>query len=255
VAIITGSTGGIGYSVAERLGKEGCTVIVSSRDIKKVEKAVEQLKKEGIKAFGTKCDAGKDIDNKKLIEFTIETCGRLDYVVINAGANVPEFSKFLETKDTVWNDLLTVNLKGPYYVCKYALPYLRSNKINVNKCVVMITSVAGYEPNLNNAIYGMTKAAQLYMTRALAQEMALDNIRVNSVAPGLLRTTMTEIWFQNPKSSEGYKQTTLLQRLGTVEDVSGVVAFLCSNDAKYITGGKRSRLKKKNNIFIFKILV
>jgi len=223
-------------------------VIISSRNLEKVHKAVEQLKKAGIKAFGKDCDAGKDMENKKLVEFTMQTCGRLDYVIANAGRNVPEFSKFLETREETWDDLLTVNVKGSYYLCKHALPHLRKNQNNPNKCVVMITSVVGYEPNLNNALYGMTKAAQLYMTRILAQEMAQDNIRVNSVAPGLVRTEMSELWFNDAKS-EGYKQSTLMQRLGTIDDFSGVVAFLCSSDAKYITGenivvsgGKRSRL-------------
>ncbi|KAM7264028.1 hypothetical protein ACFE04_001711 [Oxalis oulophora] len=251
VAIVTASSQGIGFGIAERLGLEGASVIVSSRKQKNVDEAVEKLKAKGIDAFGVVCHVSNAEQRKNLISKTVEKYGKIDVVVSNAAAN-PTIDPILQIKESVLDKLWDINVKTAILLLQDAAPYLAKGS-----SVIFISSIAGYQPQGAMAMYGVTKTALLGLTKALASEMAPDT-RVNCVAPGFVPTHFADfitsndavlsskcisctsnlllcppIVFLTRKEIEG---NTLLKRLGTTGDMAAATAFLASDDAAYITG-------------------
>ncbi|MBA0663308.1 hypothetical protein Goklo_003429 [Gossypium klotzschianum] len=267
VAIVTASTQGIGFSIAERLGLEGAAVVVSSRKQKNVDEAVEKLKNKGIQVLGVVCQVSNAQQRKDLINKTVEKYGKIDVVVSNAAAN-PTVSLLLETPESVLDKVWEINVKasvlllqiiisvalsgyfsGPalgtglytvvcpnqftWYVfskIKEAAPYLQKGS-----SVVLISSIMGYHPQIAMAMYGITKTALLGLTKALAKEMAPDT-RVNCVAPGLVPTNFAAFLTKDEVLRKTAEESTLLGKLGTPGDMAAAASFLASDDASYITG-------------------
>ncbi|XP_030958373.1 tropinone reductase-like 3 [Quercus lobata] len=190
VAIVTASTQGIGFSIAERLGLEGASVVVSSRKQK---------------------------------------YGKIDVVVSNAAAN-PSFDDILQTQESVLDKLWEINVKSSILILQDASPHLQKGS-----SVVIISSFTAYQPPATIAMYGVTKTALLGLTKALAAEMA-PNTRVNCVAPGFVPTRSAALLRTNDAFMKEIEQGTLLNRLGTTQDMAAATAFLASDDASYITG-------------------
>ncbi|KAJ4704007.1 Tropinone reductase-like [Melia azedarach] len=229
VAIVTASTQGIGFSIAERLGLEGAYVVVSSRKQKNVEEAVEKLKARGIEVLGVVCHVSNSQQRKNLVNKTIEKYGKIDVVVSNAAAN-PSVDAILETKESVLDKLWDINVKAGILLLQDAAPHLQKGS-----SVVLISSIAGYQPPTSMAMYGVTKTALLGLTKALAAEMA-PNTRVNCIAPGFVPTHFASFITSNDAMRKTLEERTLLGRLATTEEMAAVVAFLASDDASYITG-------------------
>ncbi|KDO78399.1 hypothetical protein CISIN_1g025273mg [Citrus sinensis] len=185
VAIVTASTQGIGFGIAERLGLEGASVVVSSRKQKNVDEAVVKLKARGIEVIGVVCHVSNGQQRKNLINQTIEKFGKIDVVVSNAAAN-PSVDSILQTKESVLDKLWDINVKSSILLLQDAAPHLQKGS-----SVVLISSIAGYQPQSSMAMYGVTKTALLGLTKALAAEMAPDT-RVNCVAPGFVPTHFAE---------------------------------------------------------------
>ncbi|KAA8520164.1 hypothetical protein F0562_014420 [Nyssa sinensis] len=229
VAIVTASTQGIGFSIAERLGLEGASVVISSRKQKNVDEAVVKLKARGIEVLGVVCHVSNAQQRKNLIDMTVQKYGQIDVVVSNAAVN-PSIDAILQTKESVLDKLWEINVKDSILVLKDAVPHLRKGS-----SVVVISSVAAYQPESPMAMYAVTKTALLGLTKALAAEMAPDT-RVNCVAPGFVPTHFTEYITKNDDIRKTVKEKTLLNRCGTAEDMAAATAFLASDDASYITG-------------------
>ncbi|KAH9749743.1 Short-chain dehydrogenase/reductase SDRA [Citrus sinensis] len=229
VAIVTASTQGIGFGIAERLGLEGASVVVSSRKQKNVDEAVVKLKARGIEVIGVVCHVSNGQQRKYLINQTIEKFGKIDVVVSNAAAN-PSVDSILQTKESVLVKLWDINVKSSILLLQDAAPHLQKGS-----SVVLISSIAGYQPQSSMAMYGVTKTALLGLTKALAAEMAPDT-RVNCVAPGFVPTHFAEYITSNDGVRQTIEQNTLLNRLGTTRDMAAAAAFLASDDASYITG-------------------
>ncbi|KAJ0017482.1 hypothetical protein Pint_09719 [Pistacia integerrima] len=229
VAIVTASTQGIGFSIAERLGLEGASVVVSSRRQENVDEAVEKLKARGIEVYGVVCHVSNSEQRKNLIDKTVQKYGKIDVVVSNAAAN-PSVDNILETKESVLDKLWEINVKSAILVLQDAAPHMQKGS-----SVVLISSIAGYQPQTSMAMYGVTKTALLGLTKALAAEMAPDT-RVNCIAPGFVPTHFADFITSNPTVRKAVEERTLLNRLGTTEDMAAATAFLASNDAAYITG-------------------
>ncbi|KAH9798077.1 hypothetical protein WN944_012611 [Citrus x changshan-huyou] len=229
VAIVTASTQGIGFGIAERLGLEGASVVVSSRKQKNVDEAVVKLKARGIEVIGVVCHVSNGQQRKNLINQTIEKFGKIDVVVSNAAAN-PSVDSILQTKESVLDKLWDINVKSSILLLQDAAPHLQKGS-----SVVLISSIAGYQPQSSMAMYGVTKTALLGLTKALAAEMAPDT-RVNCVAPGFVPTHFAEYITSNDGVRQTIEQNTLLNRLGTTRDMAAAAAFLASDDASYITG-------------------
>lgn len=229
VAIVTASTQGIGFGIAERLGLEGASVVVSSRKQKNVDEAVVKLKARGIEVIGVVCHVSNGQQRKNLINQTIEKFGKIDVVVSNAAAN-PSVDSILQTKESVLDKLWDINVKSSILLLQDAASHLQKGS-----SVVLISSIAGYQPQSSMAMYGVTKTALLGLTKALAAEMAPDT-RVNCVAPGFVPTHFAEYITSNDGVRQTIEQNTLLNRLGTTRDMAAAAAFLASDDASYITG-------------------
>jgi|UniRef100_A0A2N9EN34 dehydrogenase/reductase SDR family protein 4 len=229
VAIVTASTQGIGFTIAERLGLEGASVVISSRKQKNVDEAVEKLKAQGIEVFGVVCHVSNAQQRKDLIDKTVQKYGKIDVIVSNAAAN-PSIDNILQTQESVLDKLWEINVKSSILVLKDAAPHLQKGS-----SVVIISSITAYQPPATMAMYGVTKTALLGLTKALASEMA-PNTRVNCVAPGFVPTSFAAFLTANDSVRKEIEQRTLLNRLGTTQDMAAATAFLASDDASYITG-------------------
>lgn len=246
VAIVTASTDGIGYAIADRLAGDGAKVMVSSRKQNNVEKAVDSLRRRhGSEAvYGTVCHVGKSEDRKRIMEEVISTFGSLDILVSNAAVN-PTVGPTLDTPESAWDKILDINVKAAALLVKEAYPHLQKN----GGSVVFVSSIGGYSPFNVLGPYSVSKTALLGLTKVLADELALDNIRVNCIAPGIIKTRFSSaLWSNESVANVALKQIPL-NRFGESHDCSGAVSFLCSDEASYITGetiviagGTKSRL-------------
>ncbi|CAL1386976.1 unnamed protein product [Linum trigynum] len=230
VAIVTASTQGIGFAIAQRLGLEGASIVISSRKQQNVDEAVEKLQAQGVQnVIGVVCHVSNAQQRKNLIEKTVEKYGKVDVVVSNAAAN-PSTESIINTKDSVLDKLWEINVKASILLLRDAAPHMPKGS-----AVVLVASIAGYHPPASMAMYGVTKTALLGLTKALASEMAPD-IRVNCIAPGFVPTHFASSITGNVELRKELEAQTLLNRLGTTEDMGAAVAFLASDDASYITG-------------------
>ncbi|KAI3987433.1 hypothetical protein MKX01_042437 [Papaver californicum] len=229
VAIVTASTQGIGFSIAERLGLEGASIVISSRKQKNVDEAVEKLKSKGIEVFGVVCHVSNAQHRKNLIDQTIQKYGKINVVVSNAAAN-PSIDPILETKESILDKLWEINVKASILILQDAAPHLEKGS-----SVVFISSITAYQPSASMGMYGVTKTALLGLTKALAIEMSPDT-RVNTVAPGFVPTHFADFLTKDESVKKGIEERTLLNRLGTTEDMAAATAFLASDEASYITG-------------------
>uniref|UniRef100_A0ACD5XXX4 Uncharacterized protein n=1 Tax=Avena sativa TaxID=4498 RepID=A0ACD5XXX4_AVESA len=181
VAVVTASTQGIGLAIAERLGLEGAKVVISSRKQKNVDEAVEGLRAKGITVVGAVCHVSNAEQRKYLIDTAVKNFGHIDIVVSNAAAN-PFVQGILEMKESVLDKLWDINVKASILLLQDAAPHLRNGS-----SVIIISSIAGYNPEATLGMYGVTKTALFGLTKALATEMG-PNTRVNCIAPGFVPT-------------------------------------------------------------------
>uniref|UniRef100_A0A1D1ZER4 Dehydrogenase/reductase SDR family member 4 n=1 Tax=Anthurium amnicola TaxID=1678845 RepID=A0A1D1ZER4_9ARAE len=229
VAIVTASTQGIGFAIAERFGLEGASVVVSSRKQRNVDEAVEKLRAKGIEAMGAVCHVSNPQQRTDLIEKAIQKYGHIDIVVSNAAAN-PTTDNVLNTQESVLDKLWEINVKASILLLQAAAPHLSKGS-----SVILISSIAGFHPQASTAMYGVTKTALLGLTKALATEMGPDT-RVNCIAPGFVPTHFADYLVKSEAIRKAIEEKTLLNRLGTTDDMAAAAAFLASDDASYITG-------------------
>ena len=229
VALITGSTSGIGVAIARRLAKEGYSIVLHSRD--SVE-AGQRLALELGSAIYVQADLANDDDRVRLIREAIASWGRLDVLVNNAGISrvIPHQDLATATPD-VWHALYEVNVVAPFRLIAEAESALRDSKrFGRPGCIVNISSHAGVRPKGASIPYSATKAALNHMTRLLAVSLAPD-IRVNAVAPGLVDTPLTADWTQ---AQQIWKERSPMRRSASPEDIAQAVAMLVASD--YLTG-------------------
>ncbi|KAL0310757.1 UNVERIFIED_CONTAM: Tropinone reductase-like 3 [Sesamum angustifolium] len=226
VAIVTASTQGIGFGIAERLGLEGGAVVISSRRQNNIDAAVEKLKSRGIEVLGLVCHVSNAQQRKDLIKKTIEKYGKIDVIVCNAAAN-PAVDGILETKESVLDKLWEINVKTSVLLLQLNVFHCdRKQLLTYRKALQSsLCSIAGYHPPQGLAMYGVTKTALLGLTKALAAEMAPDT-RVNCVAPGFVPTHFASFLTTNESMRKSLEEKTLLNRLGTTQDMAAAVAYL-----------------------------
>jgi dehydrogenase/reductase SDR family protein 4 len=224
VCVITASATGIGLAMAEKFGLEGGKIVISSRDSKNVNAAVEKLRAQNIICEGVVCHVSKD--RKKLIDFAIEKFGKIDILINNAAVST-HLGPSMETPEAAYDRMLDVNVKSCFYLVKEALPHLKKSK----GVVLFISSVAAYNSLPLLGIYGMTKTALLSLTKSLSVELGSFGIRVNAVAPGIIRTKFAAAIAETEQASNN-----ALGRVGETKDVTGPAAFLCSDEARFVTG-------------------
>ncbi|XP_017288641.1 dehydrogenase/reductase SDR family member 4 [Kryptolebias marmoratus] len=232
VAIVTASTDGIGLATARALGRRGARVVVSSRRQANVDKAVELLRSQSIQVTGTTCNVGNGEDREKLVQTTLDQCGGIDILVSNAAVN-PFFGSIMDTTEEVWDKILGVNVKSAFLMTKLVVPHMEKRG---GGNVIFVSSVGAYQPFPGLGPYNVSKTALLGLTQNLAPELAHSNIRVNCVAPGVIKTRFSAALWQSEDTMNELKKQLSIKRIGEPEEIGGVIAFLCSDEASYITG-------------------
>ncbi|XP_070956511.1 dehydrogenase/reductase SDR family member 4-like isoform X1 [Macaca nemestrina] len=232
VALVTASTDGIGFAIARRLAQDGAHVVVSSRKQQKVDQAVATLQGEGLSVTGTVCHVGKAEDRERLVATAVKLHGGIDILVSNAAVN-PFFGSLMDITEEVWDKTLDVNVKAPALMTKAVVPEMEKRG---GGSVVIVASIAAFSPSPGFTPYNVSKTALLGLTKTLAIELAPRNIRVNCLAPGLIKTSFSRMFWMDKEKEERMKETLQIRRLGEPEDCAGIVSFLCSEDASYITG-------------------
>ncbi|KAL2740570.1 dehydrogenase/reductase SDR family member 4 [Vespula squamosa] len=245
VAIVTASTEGIGYSIAKRLAQEGAKVMISSRKESNVKKAVNELLQEGLSVAGTVCHVGKAEQRKKLFNETKSIFGGLDILISNAAVN-PQAGPVLESEEEVWDKIFDINVKCTYLLIKESLPFLKDSK---SPSITIISSISGYQPFNLLGVYSVSKTALLGLCKAAAENLSTYGIRVNCIAPGIIETKFSEPLYKSESANAACIEKIPLGRIGKPDEISGIAAFLASDDASYITGetivasgGMQSRL-------------
>ncbi|XP_018562880.1 dehydrogenase/reductase SDR family member 4-like [Anoplophora glabripennis] len=231
IAIVTASTDGIGFAIAQRLAREGAKVIVSSRKEKNVNEAISKLSNEGLDVKGLVCHVSKADDRKKLFD-QANKFGGLDILVSNAAVN-PEVGDVLDCSESSWDKIFDVNVKSAFLLAKEAVPLLKQSK---EGRIIFISSIAGFQPLGLLGAYSVSKTALLGLTKAAALQLGPEGITVNCVAPGIIKTKFSSALTSNEGAESEILSQIPLKRLGDPHDISGVVAFLASKDGAYLTG-------------------
>lgn len=229
-ALVTGSTRGIGYAIAKQLVAEGANVIVCGRNGEQAETVARQL---AAGAAGRVIGVGADVSvaeqAEALVGAALEQFGRLDILVNNAGITRDQL--FIRMKDEDWQQVLDVNLSGVYHCTRAVVRPMMKQRYGR---IINISSIVGMTGNAGQANYAAAKAAVIGFSRSLAKELAGRNITVNVVAPGYIRSDMTDVLDEQVQAK--LKEQIALGRVGEPEEVAQAVAFLASDDSSYITG-------------------
>ena len=229
VALITGASQGIGEAIAHRLAEEGCNLVVGSRRLEACEAVAAAVEEHGVEALAVAMDVGEMDSVKAAVDEALERFDHIDFLVNNAGITRDNLLLRLDPED--WAAVLQTDLTGVYNCSKAVL---RSMLRRRSGRVVTISSVVGLRGNPGQTAYAAAKAGVFGFTKSLAREIASRNITVNAVAPGYISTEMTAAL---PEAAREHLLAQIpLARLGTGADVAGVVRFLLSDDATYVTG-------------------
>ena len=232
-ALVTGANSGIGAEIAKKLAKKGVFVFLNySRSDKKAQKVISEIKKTGGSAKLIKADISNEDDVKKMFSTIAEFVDKLDYLVNNAGIDIPQPLESYELSD--WNKIIDVNLTGKFLCIKYALPLMK--KSNAPRVVNIASRMAEkpYVPEIG--AYACAEAGVVMLTKVAAKEFAKYKVRVNTVSPGLTRTPLTEGIITDENEWEEIANTNPSKRIGKPEDIANAVLFLLSDKAAYING-------------------
>ena len=232
VALITGSTKGIGKSIAEEMARAGAKVVISSRKADAVEAVTKELVAQGREAIGVPCNIGSKQELQNLVDTTMAKWGRIDILVCNAAIN-PHFGSITKVTDEVFDKMMGSNVRSIFWLSNMVLPQMAERK---DGAMVIISSIAALRGSNVNGLYGVTKAADAGLGRALAVEWGPHNIRVNSIAPGLIKTDFARALWEDDERRKRREAMSPLRRLGDPQDIGGVAVFLASDAGRFMTG-------------------
>ena len=233
VAIVTGAGGGVGKAISKRLSSEGCKVVMLGRDRTKLQKTASEIgnKKNTMTVIA---DITKEAEVLSAIDQTINSFDKIDILVNNAGI-INDPMPFHEMTGDQWDDLIKTNLFGMFRMTKTVIPIMMKNG---GGNIVNISSVLGIRsiPRVPLSVYAVTKAGAIMFTRSIAVEYGQYKIRCNCIAPSTIRSSIIEPYLQDEEAKKVLESSFPLRVIGEPEDISGAVAYLCSDDSKWITG-------------------
>jgi dehydrogenase/reductase SDR family protein 4 len=232
VALVTGSTRGIGKSIAEELARAGAKVSLSSRKAEACEQARSELAGKGLEVFAQPCNVSRKQDLQALVDATRARWGGIDIVVSNAASN-PYFGPLTGIPDDAFDKIMTNNVKSVLWLAGMTLEHMVQRG---GGSFIVVGSIGGLLANTVIGAYGISKAADHHLVRNLAAEWGPKKVRVNAIAPGLVKTEFARALWEDPKRAAERIEATPLRRLGEPRDIGGIAVFLASDAAAFITG-------------------
>lgn len=232
VALITGSTRGIGKSIAQELGRAGARVAVSSRKADACEEVAKGIREAGGDALVIPCNISRRNEVEGLIDGATRHYGKIDILVCNAAVN-PYFGPLLDITDEAFDKIMGSNVKSNVWLCARAIPQMAERG---NGSVVIISSIGGLRGSTVIGAYGISKAADFALCRSLAGEWGPKGVRVNCIAPGLVKTDFARALWEDEALLKRRTATTPLRRIGEPHEIAGAVAYLGSDASTFMTG-------------------
>lgn len=232
VAVITGSSRGIGRAIAEVFAKAGAKVVVSSRTAEACRPVADGIRAAGGTAMVVACNVGKPDDVETLVEATLAEWGKIDVLVCNAAIN-PVYGPMAALTDMAFQKIMQANVLSPLQLCNLVLPGMADRG---EGAVIILSSIAGLKGTEVIGAYGISKAADAALTRNLAVEWGPKGIRVNAIAPGLIKTDFARALWENPEMLARVESQSPLRRIGQPEDIAGTALFLATDASRFVTG-------------------
>lgn len=233
VAIVTGSTKGIGLAIAWQYARSGAKVVISSRKADVCEAVCKEITDAGFEAISIPCNIGERAQLERLVQETMDKWGRIDILVCNAASN-PVYGPMAELPETAWDKIMDNNVKANYVlVNNIVAPIMEKQGGGV---VILVSSVGALRASEMLSFYSISKAAEAHLTKNLALAWGPKNIRVNAILPGLIQTDFAKALWTDPDRLERVESKVPLRRIGQPDDIAGVAHFLASDAAAFMTG-------------------
>ena len=231
VALVTGGSRGIGKAIAVGLAKFGADVAVTSRKLPDLEEVAAEIKGLGRRSIAVATHVGRVDEIKNLVPKVKDELGRIDILVNNAGTN-PTMDPAINIEERAWDSIMNLNLKGLFFLSQAVARLMQEQG---GGKIINVASVAGITPDIL-PVYSISKAGVIMATKVMAQQWAQHNIRVNAIAPGLVKTRFSEALWSNPDIAQAVMTRTPLQRIAEPDEMVGAVIFLASDASSYVTG-------------------
>ena len=232
VALVTGSSKGIGRAIAERMAEFGARVVVSSRKLDACEEVASGIRERGGKAAAIACNINYKEQLETLVAKTEAEFGPIDILVCNAAVN-PYFGPQQDIPDSAFDKILGANIRSNHWLCQMTIPSMAERKDGV---VIIISSIGGVKGSKELGAYCISKAADMQMARNLAVEWGPSNVRVNAIAPGLIKTDFARALWESPEIYERTTRRAPLRRIGDPDEIAGMAVYLASRAGSFTTG-------------------
>lgn len=232
VALITGSSKGIGRAIAERMAEHGAKVVISSRKLDACEDVAAGIRARGGKAVAISCNITHKEQLQELVDRTVEALGPIDILVGNAAVN-PYFGTSQDIPDGAFQKVMDCNIRSNHWLVQMVAPGMADRK---DGAIIIVSSIGGLKGSANLGAYAISKAADMQMARNLACEWGPHNIRVNCIAPGLIRTDFARALWENPEIHDRTVAKYPLRRIGEPDEIAGTAVYLASKAGSFTTG-------------------
>lgn len=232
VAVITGSSRGIGRAIAERLAEHGAKVVVSSRKPDACEAVAAGIRERGGEAQVIPCHIGRKEELQGLVDRAAAHWGGIDVLVCNAAVN-PYFGPAANIPDDAYDRIMGANVRSNFWLCNMVLPGMAARG---GGSIIVVSSIAGLRGTPTLAVYGLSKAADMQLVRNIAVEWGRHGVRANCIAPGLVRTDFARALWEDPESLKRRTRDTPLQRIGEPDEIAGAAVFLAAPSGSFMTG-------------------
>ncbi|HET9864862.1 MAG TPA: glucose 1-dehydrogenase [Steroidobacteraceae bacterium] len=236
VALVTGGSSGLGAATARQFAAQGARVVIAARRVEQGGEVVRSITAAGGTAQFVQADVSRAADVERMVHFAVQTFGRLDCAVNNAGISGPRFTPLAEVTEAQWDEVMDVNLKGVWLCMKHEIPAMLQGG---GGAIVNVASIYGLKPaDMGHGSYATSKHGVVGLTTSAAADYGQQSIRVNAVAPGFTHSEMVDV--HRPGAAENYRKLVArhsgMQRLGDAHEVAAAITWLCSGAASYVNG-------------------